>query len=154
MRNGKSHFTTPEEFSGKNLTDMTLQEVFAYQDALTEETRRAGYGVLNGRVVGTSAVGKGQFVKGTLQSNLRALKITDFARTKFTPELQDRLIIANARERGLDPNLVESWRAAEKAKLGDQWESLDVSKGKISPENLERVIGRIRAQSVGRPPRG
>ena len=153
MRNGKSRFSTPEEFSGKKLTDMTLDEVFAYQDVLGEETKKAGYGVLNGKVVGTNAVGRGQFVKGTLRDTLADLRITDFANTRFAPELQDRLIIANAKLHALDPNQVERWDAEKKAKLGDQWESLDVSKGKISPEDLEDMITRIRAQNGGRPPK-
>jgi len=153
MRNGKSRFITPQEFSGKKLTDMTLNEVFAYQDALNEETKKAGYGAINGKVRGTNAVGRGQFVKRTLKARLEALRITDFANTKLTPDLQDRLIIAHAKLEHLDPNRVESWDAAKKTRLGKQWESLDVSKGKISAEDLEEMLARIKAHSVGRPPR-
>ena len=152
MRNGKSRFITPQQFSGKKLTDMTLAEVFAFQDALKEQTRKAGYGIQNGKVVGTSAVGRGQFVKRTLQGLLEKGGPTDFVHTKYTPELQDDLIIRNAKDVGLDPNRADRWGLAERTKLGKQWESLDVSKGKIRPQDLEWVIRRISSQGILKTP--
>jgi hypothetical protein len=65
---------TAKEKTGKSLTDMTLEEVYAYQ-----KTRGA-----NG------AVGKYQFINSTLTGLVQQAGL-DPKTTKFTPEVQDKL---------------------------------------------------------------
>lgn len=108
------------------LTDHSINEVLAMQRQLTQMTARDG--VAGGR--GTSAVGTGQMIRGTLESNLRALGIPqrDWDKIKFDKSLQERLTLQNFRSSGIgDPNADPStWNTT---RLGQQYESLDTSKG-------------------------
>jgi len=67
----------------KPLTSMTLAEVSAFQDVLADKTKKSKYP--------STAVGKYQFVKKTLDYLKKKLKIDD--NVIFTPDLQDALII-------------------------------------------------------------
>lgn len=69
--------TTPEQFSGKPLTEMTIGEVQQFQ--------RQREGTLRG----SGAVGKYQFIPSTLAALVAAEGISK--EEKFTPEVQDRL---------------------------------------------------------------
>jgi len=109
----------------KPLTSMTINEVLAMQKDLTAMT--AADGIAGG--VGTSAVGTGQFVRGTLIENLRRLNIpeSEWGTMKFDANLQKRLTLANFGATVGDPNADPStWNTY---KLGKQWESFDTSKG-------------------------
>ena len=150
-QSGESSFVTPQQmFEGRKLSELNLDEVVnQYQPRLRDETKAAGFGKgSDGTVYGTSAVGRGQFVQGTLKESLGRLGITPdkYASTQFTPELQDRVTLDLAMtKRGLDPNNVEDWMDdPEKLKaLGNEWESLDSSKGKISNEKLREGLQKI-----------
>jgi hypothetical protein len=130
----------------KKLTDMTIEEVNQFQSQLQARTKAAGIGKINGRVVGTSAVGKGQFVQGTLKNTLQTMGYdkSDFKTLKYTPELQNRLILQLAKNNGMDPNRPETLR--NQHKVGGQWESLAAHK--ISNRDFNRAIDQIAAAST------
>lgn len=115
----------------KPLTEHTVAEVFALQDKLRVMTKADGYGRSDtGEILGTSAVGAGQMIEGTLRSNLKALGIKeeDFDKIKFDKKLQDRLTLQNFKSSGIgDPNADPStWN---QQRLGQQYESLNTSRG-------------------------
>lgn len=149
-KKGQSKYITPEKmYDGRHLTDLNINEVMKYQDALRRQNRKDGIG----GGLGSSAVGKGQFLKGTMTEALGQMGYTkdQYGSMKLTPELQDAMILHLARKkRGLDPNSVESWGEKERKELGKEWESLDVSKGKISSSNLTKELENIRNQSTVR----
>lgn len=110
----------------KPLTEMSVAEVLEMQKKMTQLT--AAEGIAGGR--GTSAVGTGQMVRGTLIANLQALGIPEdqWGSVKFDQTLQERLTLQNFKSSGIgdpngDPN---SWNMT---RLGAQYESLDTSKG-------------------------
>jgi hypothetical protein len=125
----------------KKLTDMTINEVTTFQRKLQANTKAAGHGVLNGKVVGTSAVGKGQFVRGTLLETLGSLghKPKDFDTLKYTAELQNQLILQLAKNKGIDPNRPETLR--NQRRVGSQWESL--ASHKINNGEFNRRIDMV-----------
>lgn len=72
------------------LTDMTLKQVMDYQRELIRKGQKS------------SAVGKYQFVQAPLQEEIRAAQL-NINTTKFSPEIQDRLILQRLkRMRGLE----------------------------------------------------
>ena len=96
-----------------------------------------GYGVMNGRVVGTSAVGTGQMVEGTLKTNLRHLGIpeSEWDKIKFDKTLQERLTLANFETSGIgNPNDPKSWNYD---RLAQQYESLQ--KRRITADEIARI---------------
>lgn len=108
------------------LTDHSIAEVLELQKKLTSITRADGVA----RGIGTSAVGTGQMIRGTLLSNLRDLGIpeSEWGNIKFDKNLQERLTLQNFKSSGIgDPNAdPRSWNMR---RLGQQYESLDASKG-------------------------
>ena len=117
------------------LSDMSVAEVLQMQRKLTQLT--AADGVAGGK--GTSAVGTGQMVRGTLESNLRDLGIPQdqWGNIKFDKTLQQRLTLQNFKSSGIgDPNSDPStWNTA---RLGAQYESLDTRKGFKGMSEAER----------------
>jgi|GEM_PF-4626525 len=109
----------------KNLTDMTINEVLELQKKLIAATK----GKISKGDLGTSAVGKGQFISSTLQSQLKSLGIDEskWDEVKFTPELQDKLIIKLAKSSGIDVENIEDMLGRNfeevKEKIGKQWEA-------------------------------
>lgn len=123
------------------LTDMSINEVLAMQKKLTAMT--AADGVANG--VGTSAVGSGQFVRGTLIGNLKKLGIPEdqWDKVKYDEDLQHKLTLQNFKDNVGDPNgNPHEWNMQA---LGDQWESL-----KFDPLN-EHEIADLAAKSTESP---
>lgn len=116
----------------KPLTERTISEVInEVMPKLRELSKADGYGRLdNGRVVGTSAVGTGQMIEGTLVANLRALGIPEdqWDELKFDKHLQERLTLQNFKSSGIgDPNADPStW---DHQRLGAQYESLNRGRG-------------------------
>ena len=114
------------------LTERTISEVINdIMPRLREMSKADGYGRTNdGRIVGTSAVGTGQMIEGTLKSNLAALGIPekDWDKIKFDETLQYKLTLANFQTSGIgDPNASPStW---DLNRLGQQYESLNPSRG-------------------------
>jgi hypothetical protein len=111
----------------KPLTEMSINEVIALQKdliSITKGTLRHSPGK------GTSAVGSGQMISGTLLQNLKDLGIPkeDWDKIKFDKHLQERLTLQNFKSSGIgDPNADPStWNTRI---LGKQYESLDTSKG-------------------------
>lgn len=157
---GKSQFITAEKKFGKPLSELTLNEVFELQKELRTQTKTKGQGVSDsGSVLGTSAVGRGQWVEGTLKSMLKAqgIKEEDFGNIKFSKDLQDKLILTTAiKKRGLDPEKIEEWINDPKAlaKLGDEWESLSTKRGKVSTQELQSRLAVIAGQKAGDFPPG
>lgn len=129
----------------KPLTEMTIAEVRALQKDLIKLTKgRIGKGDL-----GTSAVGSGQMIGSTLESNLKALGIPEdqWDKIKFTKELQERLTLSNFKLMGIgDPNADPStWNHAA---LGQQYESFDTSK---FPPMTQQEAESVRSKSDVRP---
>lgn len=151
---GKSaQFITPEQmFNGKKLSELNIDQVINYQQSLRSQTRAAGIG----GGLGTSAVGRGQFLEGTLKQALTYAGVNskDYGNTKFTPELQDKLMLLTAiHKRNLDPDKIDQWINDPKAilGLGQEWEGLSVEKGKISQSNLMRELKNIADLPAGKP---
>lgn len=136
----------------KPLTERTVSEVInEVMPKLRELSKADGYGVnREGRVVGTSAVGTGQMIEGTLKDNLRALGIPekDWDTIKFDKDLQERLTLMNFKTSGIgDPNADPStW---DHRKLGLQYESFDTSRGH-APMSGEEAM-QVREKSAVRP---
>ena len=133
------------------LTDMSISEVFKLQGQLRELTKADRIGKTDdGRILGTSAVGTGQMIEGTLRNNLLAIGIKeeDFVKIKFDKTLQEKLTLSNFKTSGIgDPNADPStWN---KHKLGKQYESLDTSRGHSAMTGAE--IGAISSASTIRP---
>jgi len=120
----------------KPLTEMTVSEVLEMQKKMTKLT--GADGVAGG--VGTSAVGTGQMVRGTLIANLQALGIPEkeWGSIKFDRTLQEKLTLQNFRSSGIgDPNLSpNTW---DMKRLGLQYESLDTAKG-FKPMTEEEIL--------------
>lgn len=155
---GQSRFITPEQmYNGRHLTDLNINEIRQYQSALRQQTRQAGYGrTSSGAVVGTSAVGMGQFVEGTMVSTLKDLGINEdqFNNTKLTEELQAKMILQIlAKKRGLDIRNIENWSDADKRSLGAEWESLSINRGKISAGDLDKELKDIASKSNNKLPK-
>jgi muramidase (phage lysozyme) len=94
----------------KPLTQMTLREVGAFQDDLLQRT-------------GSTAVGRYQFLKKTLDHLKGAFKLADD--DVFTPELQDRLGLALLKEDGLDGYRVDKNKAVQfRNGLAGTWASI------------------------------
>lgn len=137
------------------LSDHSISEVLDLQPKLTRITREDGVG--GGR--GTSAVGTGQMIRGTLLGNLRSLGIpeSDWPKLKFDKTLQERLTLQNFKTSGIgDPNADPStWN---QARLGAQYESIDTRKGframsqtemqSIAGASPTKVIGPITSESI------
>lgn len=83
----------------KPLTEMTFREIKAYQRRLTNATKGT-FGTRKGKNLGTSAVGKYQFIAPTLEGLRTKLgyKLSD----TFSPEVQDRLFAELMREAGVE----------------------------------------------------
>jgi hypothetical protein len=131
------------------LSDMSITEVLEMQKKMTRLTAADGVG--GGR--GTSAVGTGQMIRGTLEGNLRALGIPEdqWKDIKFDKTLQQRLTLQNFKSGGIgDPNADPStWNHS---RLGSQYESLDTRKGFSAMSDAERR--RIAEAAPTRPPSG
>jgi hypothetical protein len=116
----------------KPLTEHTISEVInGIMPKLRELSKADGFGRLdNGRVVGTSAVGTGQIIEGTLVANLRALGIPEdqWDELKLDKDLQERLTLQNFKSSGIgNPNADPStW---DHQRLGTQYESLNRARG-------------------------
>jgi hypothetical protein len=137
------------------LSDHSISEVLDLQPKLTRITREDGVG--GGR--GTSAVGTGQMIRGTLLGNLRSLGIpeSEWPKLKFDKTLQERLTLQNFKTSGIgDPNADPStWN---QARLGAQYESIDTRKGframsqtemqSIAGASPTKVIGPITSESI------
>ena len=129
----------------KPLTEMTITEVRAMQKDLIKLTKgRIGKGDL-----GTSAVGSGQMIGSTLETNLKALGIPQdqWDNIKFDKDLQDRLTLQNFKTMGIgDPNAPPStWNHGV---LGQQYESLDTRK---HPAMSQSEMTDIEGKSAIRP---
>jgi hypothetical protein len=146
-KHGKSRFVTPEEmYGGRHLSDLSVNEVRQFQDRLTRETKNAGIGKSNGKIVGTSAVGIGQFVQSTMVGTLKQMGYTDkdFETLKLDKDLQARMIVhILANKRKLSLKEIDKWSDKDLDALGKEWESLDVSKGKISKDELKRRLKEV-----------
>lgn len=121
------------------LSDHSIAEVITLQKKLTAIT--GADGVAGG--VGTSAVGTGQMIRGTLIGNLRSLGIPeeDWDKIKFDETLQKRLTLENFRTSGIgNPN--GDPRQWNHTVLGKQYESLDTSKGfnAMSSDEMDSII--------------
>ena len=116
----------------KPLTEHTISEVLnGIMPKLRELSRADGYGRRDdGKIVGTSAVGSGQMIEGTLIANLRALGIpeAEWDTIKLDKNLQERLTLQNFKSSGIgDPNAPPStWN---QNRLGAQYESLNQGRG-------------------------
>jgi hypothetical protein len=148
------NYGSAEKMFGKKLSELTIEEAQQLQKQINKNTRAAGIGRNSrGQIVGTSAIGKGQWISGTMVETLEGMGYTkdQFSTLKFTPELQDRMILSTAiKKRGLDPNKIDQWSNSDLVKLGLEWESLDVSKGKISMGDLKEEIKKIASASTAR----
>jgi hypothetical protein len=110
---------------------MTIDEVRAYQKKLRHANK--GAAEFKGRPAyqhGSSAVGRGQFVEGTMVATLnwmakQGMIPRNWHHMKFDHNLQDRLIVANAQRLGADPNKVDKWGRKEERVVKQQWESVD-----------------------------
>jgi hypothetical protein len=123
---GSGRYSRALGLDKRPLSDHSIAEVIALQKKLTAIT--GADGVAGG--VGTSAVGTGQMIRGTLIGNLRSLGIPeeDWDKIKFDETLQNRLTLENFKTSGIgDPN--GDPRQWNHTTLGRQYESLDTSKG-------------------------
>lgn len=126
----------------KPLTERTISEVInEIMPKLRQLSKADGYGRTNdGRIVGTSAVGTGQMIEGTLKTNLAALGIPekDWDKIKFDENLQYQLTLANFKTSGIgDPNASPStWNLQA---LAQQYESLNPSRGH-TPMTREEML--------------
>ena len=120
------------------LTERSVADVINnIMPQLRSLSKADGYGVLNGRVVGTSAVGTGQMVESTLKANLRHLGIpeSEWGKIKFDKKLQERLTLANFETSGIgDPNNPKSWNYD---RLAQQYES--IKKRAITAEEIAKI---------------
>lgn len=139
-KGGTGKYSKALGLDNKKLSDMTINEVIDLQGKLRQLTKADGIGVIDGRVVGTSAVGMGQMIEGTLKSNLQKLGIPEdqWDKVKFDGHLQNRLTLQNFRDNVGDPNDPNSWNMTG---LQNQWESFDTRKGKapLSQTEIESV---------------
>lgn len=71
----------PEKFKNRKLTDMSIEDVIKLQDEM-----------LKSDLFPSSAIGKYQFIRGTLKGVLAKRKDIDPKTTKFTPEIQESLM--------------------------------------------------------------
>jgi hypothetical protein len=116
----------------KPLTEHTISEVLnGIMPKLRELSKNDGFGRRDdGKIVGTSAVGSGQMIEGTLIANLRALGIpeAEWDTIKLDKNLQERLTLQNFKSSGIgDPNAPPStWN---QNRLGAQYESLNQGRG-------------------------
>jgi hypothetical protein len=141
---GTGRFSKALGLDKRPLTDHSIAEVLKLQSNLTRITREQGIGVVNGRALGTSAVGTGQMIRSTLISNLRALGIpeSEWGNIKFDKNLQERLTLQNFKSSGIgDPNADPStWNIR---RLGVQYESLNPDrigpKGNLRPGELDSI---------------
>lgn len=114
----------------EGLSRMTLNDVFLHQDVM----RKGGSE--------STAVGKYQFLKATLQGAVRELGL-DPATTKFTPEVQDALAMHLLRKRGLNDFLDGKINREQFAtNLSKEWASLPHPK---TGETNYRGVGSNRA---------
>jgi hypothetical protein len=124
----------------KPLTEHTISEVInEIMPKLRQLSKADGFGRRDdGRVVGTSAVGTGQMIEGTLKDNLRALGIPEdqWDQLKFNKDLQERLTLQNFKSSGIgDPNADPStWNHQ---RLGAQYESLNRGRGHTGMSQAE-----------------
>jgi hypothetical protein len=136
----------------KPLTERSVSEVINdIMPRLREMSKADGYGVTNdGRVVGTSAVGTGQMIEGTLKANLISMGIpeSEWGNVKFSKELQEKLTLENFKTSGIgDPNADPStWNMGA---LGQQYESLNVGRGHAPMTEQEK--SEISSKSSERP---
>lgn len=136
----------------KPLTERTVSEVINdIMPRLRELSKADGYGINErGELKGTSAVGTGQMIEGTLKDNLRALGIPekDWDKIKFDKDLQERLTLMNFKTSGIgDPNADPStWN---QTRLGAQYESFNTSRDK-APLTGEEAM-QVREKSPVRP---
>lgn len=136
----------------KPLTERTISEVInEVMPQLRQLSKADGYGKNSkGQIVGTSAVGTGQMIEGTLKSNLAALGIAekDWDKIKFDKTLQERLTLQNFKSSGIgDANADPStWNMGA---LGQQYESLNPSRG-FKPMS-QSEMQEIRNASPARP---
>jgi hypothetical protein len=135
-KGGSSKYQTSEKKFGKPLSRLTITQVLALCADIHAETKAAG--VAGG--IGTSAVGSAQFVAGTLKAMLTRCGVTPnlYGTTVFSPLLQQEMTVSLLKSIGLDPNHVADWMHihSKLVTLGNTWESLDMSKGKISHSQL------------------
>ena len=125
----------------KPLTEMSVNEVLAMQADLTKITRGK---LKHSPGLGTSAVGSGQMISGTLKANLKAMGIPEkeWGNIKFDQTLQEKLTLQNFKSSGIgDPNAdPKTWNLN---RLGKQYESLDTSKGYagLSAAEIAKIQG-------------
>lgn len=150
---GGQKYVTRLGLDKKPLTERTISEVInEVMPQLRQLSKADGYGITpGGQVVGTSAVGTGQMIEGTLRSNLAALGIPekDWDKIKFDKTLQERLTLQNFKSSGIgDANADPStWNMNQ---LANQYESLNPAKvrnGRMTQSEIEE----IRNASPARP---
>lgn len=101
----------------KKLTDMTLDEVRAYQDKFLKNQLS-----ITGKSQGSTAVGKGQFIRKTFDSVRTDMGLD--GSTKFTPEIQDAMMEHLIRkEGGLNKFLASDKTGADKVKFAQKLSS-------------------------------
>ena len=119
----------------KNISEMTLSEVFEYQKKLINATK----GKVPGTELGTSAVGKYQILKKSLfgsgtpekpmkDSWAQKLKLTP--NTVFTPEIQEKIANLALKESGYDSFAVgKKTEEAFHNRIADIWASVSKVSG-------------------------
>jgi hypothetical protein len=135
-KGGSSKYMTAEKKFNKPLSHLTITETLALCADIHAETKAAG--IAHG--IGTSAVGSAQFVAGTLKAMLTRCKITPdkYNTTIFSALLQQQMTVELLKSIGLDPNHTADWMHVHSklVTLGNTWESLDMSKNKITQAQL------------------
>lgn len=107
----KNNYNAVAKSKPKDLSGYTISQLRAYQDSN-----------------GNKAVGKYQFVPGTIDGLIKSgvISKTD----QFTPEVQDKMAIALIRARGLDAYLSGKISAEQFAnKLAQEWAALPMATG-------------------------
>lgn len=111
---GNGKYGTPD----KPLTSMTIGEAQDFGRSVLQKNSAAdGVGKINGKVVGSSAMGAFQFVASTLEKVAPKVLGADWKNVKFTPEVQDRLAeyLFNQTK---DGNLKAQWESLPDSRPG------------------------------------
>jgi len=128
---GRHRAAIRPELRNKPLTEMTISEVYNYQDDLKKDPNNR-YDNGAGRMLPSSAVGRWQFIEGTLREYVEKAGF-DPNTTKFTADVQDKLFITMLEEVGLS-----DYRAGKISKeqlmdkISKKWVSLPDSRGQSS----------------------
>lgn len=102
----------------KNVSEMTMGEIVDFgQSVLIPKTRAAGVGKINGKTVGSSAVGAYQIVNTTMVELAKQMYPDNWRDVKFTPAVQDRMAeyLFNTNKHG---NLKKTWEGLPDSRPG------------------------------------